>query len=158
MKKRERELLAAAHGRWLPKIAGLKRVFAVETGNCWWLDDGPQFPHKTSIEAHFQRGFLSDITCTASDFLTHADALTAAQPIQAVKLTTWPGRVDNGMRILQPEWSTSGNMEFRFPVSEQARHVKSVLSRWNRITFTLPQFYAEAAPRDESGRFVMQGT
>lgn len=38
----------------------------------------------------WRRGFVEVITCTAECWLTHADALTAAQPIKEVALTTWP--------------------------------------------------------------------
>jgi uncharacterized protein (TIGR02996 family) len=39
----------------------------------------------------YRRGFVEEVTCTAADFLAHADALTAACPLRRVRLTTWPG-------------------------------------------------------------------
>ncbi len=38
----------------------------------------------------FRRGFVESLTLTAADWLAHADAITAAQPIREVTLTTWP--------------------------------------------------------------------
>lgn len=37
-----------------------------------------------------RRGFVESVTCTAADFLRHADALLAFHPITEVRLTTWP--------------------------------------------------------------------
>ncbi len=36
----------------------------------------------------FRRGFVAAVTCTAQDWLAHGDAITAAQPIEEVTLTT----------------------------------------------------------------------
>lgn len=36
------------------------------------------------------RGFVHAVTCSAEDWLAHGDAVTAAQPIEDVTLTTWP--------------------------------------------------------------------
>jgi uncharacterized protein (TIGR02996 family) len=41
-------------------------------------------------KAEFRRGFVEELTAAAADFLTHADALTAACPLRKVRLTTWP--------------------------------------------------------------------
>lgn len=64
------------------------------------------------------RGFVSHITCSWSDWHTHADAITASQPIERVKLTTNPPP--------------------RHGIAEM--YLKA---RWPRIEFELPQ----AAPQ-----------
>ena len=48
------------------------------------------YPHKPTPTPHFtfRRGFVHAITCTAADWLTHADAILAAQPVEEVTLTT----------------------------------------------------------------------
>jgi uncharacterized protein (TIGR02996 family) len=38
----------------------------------------------------WRRGFVHAITLSAADWLQHADAILAAQPVQEVTLTTWP--------------------------------------------------------------------
>jgi len=37
-----------------------------------------------------RRGFVEVLTCTAADWLSHADAILVQQPIREVRLTTWP--------------------------------------------------------------------
>ncbi len=39
----------------------------------------------------FVRGFVESVTCTAADWLAHADAIRAAQPVTKVRLTMYPG-------------------------------------------------------------------
>ena len=39
-------------------------------------------------DAHFDRGFVHWITCTAEDWIRHADAILAAQPVRVVKLNS----------------------------------------------------------------------
>ena len=38
----------------------------------------------------FRRGFVRAVRCSAADWLPHGDAITAAQPVEEVTLTTWP--------------------------------------------------------------------
>ena len=40
--------------------------------------------------AVISRGFVHAISCTTAGWLTHANAILAAQPIREVTLTTWP--------------------------------------------------------------------
>lgn len=42
------------------------------------------------VVSDWERGFPKEVMGTAADWLAHADALTAAQPIERVMLTTWP--------------------------------------------------------------------
>lgn len=48
------------------------------------------------IEAIPRRGFIESVTCTAVDWVKHAPAIRAAQPVRKVKLTTW----DVGYRLM----------------------------------------------------------
>lgn len=41
----------------------------------------------------YRRGFVHAITLTAANFLKHADAIRAAQPVREVTLTTWPSEL-----------------------------------------------------------------
>lgn len=67
----------------------------------------------------FRRGFIESVTCDATDWLRHADALTAAAPIRKVTLTTWPERMQqNGLTC------------DTFPVY--------LAETWPGITFTIP--------------------
>ena len=38
----------------------------------------------------FRRGFVHAVTCSAEDWMRHADAILSVQPVQEVTLTTWP--------------------------------------------------------------------
>lgn len=42
------------------------------------------------MPALIRRGFAVEVRCSASDFLLHADALTAVAPLERVRLTDWP--------------------------------------------------------------------
>ncbi len=100
-------------------------------------------PHVPSYE--FRRGFIEALSCTAAAWLAHADALTAAAPIRAVRLTTWPmaervGRHHGGM-----PW----NARFRWRLPGRRREVTSgnsaaevgemlLRTTWRKIAFTLP--------------------
>ncbi len=66
-----------------------------------------------------RRGFVECVTCDAADWLTHADAITAAHPVREVTLTTRPfGDVDFG-----PTRQWWGELSAKL---------------WPGITFTLP--------------------
>lgn len=72
LRRREGELLLAPHGdsEWTNRVA--------------WFE-----PFRRNCQAwEYRRGFVAAVTCTADDWLRHGDAITAAQPIEAVTLTT----------------------------------------------------------------------
>jgi hypothetical protein len=50
------------------------------------------------------RGFVEEITCTAADWIEHADALRAATPLRKVTLVTWPGLLGVGSQKLGRRW------------------------------------------------------
>lgn len=82
LERRERELLDAYKSTWLLREAQVDCTFD-STSSCERIMEG----------FRFVRGFAEELTCTADDFLQHADALRAATPLRRVKLTT-PLRFD----------------------------------------------------------------
>jgi uncharacterized protein (TIGR02996 family) len=77
--RRERELLWGHGLKWaLP---------ATEVHHSGPTGVGPSAGH---ILGFFSRGFLSHVTCSWPDWRAHADAILAAQPVERVRLTTWP--------------------------------------------------------------------
>jgi uncharacterized protein (TIGR02996 family) len=87
LRRRERVLLESATGRGY---------------HCWeWMGQAVKdhvVPDGAYWRDHvvFRRGFVHAITCTAADFLAHAAAIFAAQPVQSVELSdvTTPRPVD----------------------------------------------------------------
>lgn len=101
--------------------------------------------------AAWSRGFVHSITCTAADWIKHADTITAQHPITAVTLTTMPEitafRSDSG----ETAWFNGRAMSIRLTgdVAIIARDADEWTARaavvtalcfaeWPRITFTLP--------------------
>lgn len=85
----------------------------------------------------WSRGFVSAITCTAHDWLRHADAITAATPLERVMLTTWPGPPRFGLG---------------------SKPVLEILSEcWPGITFTLPTARPGTRVATLAGRDVRPG-
>jgi uncharacterized protein (TIGR02996 family) len=81
LRRREGELLRAHDDDWLPEwINGGTTDVSVVEGRVELLE--------TAAFAMFSRGFISRITCSWTDWLAHADAIRAAQPVERVKLTT----------------------------------------------------------------------
>ncbi len=86
----------------------------------------------------FRRGFIHAIACTVADWLAHADAIRALEPVQAVTLTTWP-------ECLQPHGFRNPCRRFDetaqvFPWCDACRLTteESRAKRWPGIAFTLP--------------------
>lgn len=85
LQQRERELLAKEGPpiwgtRWRSRIVnGFSATHAYR-----WMPVGAV----VAEWCEFQRGFVSKVIMTAEDWLLHADALTAATPLQEVVLTT----------------------------------------------------------------------
>lgn len=87
----------------------------------------------------FRRGFVEKVVCRAADFLAHADALTAAQPITEVELTTWP-EIDRQAEGRGVRCRIRGRQRWSFTHSRiTANAVEEALAaEWPRIRFTLP--------------------
>lgn len=107
LESRERAVLSAHWRAWVPLTEGyVSASYPTATG-----ESAPavEVDGRTYL---FRRGFVSHVTCTAADWLAHADALVAAHPVERVTLTTWAGR---------PEVLEDHYLE----------------DRWPRIAFTL---------------------
>ncbi len=78
---RERELLAEDG----PELARLgDRYFSTPEGQGFWLGEW-------CFHVVFRRGFVEQVTCPLSAWLSHAAAIRAAQPVRDVTLTASPG-------------------------------------------------------------------
>src|SRR5690606_15101516 len=109
---REQELLTKHWIEWTKSISG--------AGYCLNLYDGKPFsPPNRAILYH--RGFISELTCTATDFLAHADAILREHPVRRVRLTTMPDRFkpspNRDHRAMNLAWLKSlfPTIEFELP-------------------------------------------
>ena len=92
--------------------------------------------------ASFTRGFVSALTCTWADWRDHADAITARQPIERVRLTTETGidYFDSDMQMLWvPGWKDGpvldrDEMIYKDGDSDERAYLRTV---WPRIEFSL---------------------
>ncbi len=76
LEERESAILAvtAWPAQWLPPLSGQPA----------WTYEGPDKPPPT---VKFHRGFIQRVTLPTADFLRHAAAIFAAQPVTGVRLT-----------------------------------------------------------------------
>ncbi len=95
LERQEQGLLAGNNRRW---ALGLPGPLALSSETFIW---------------EFRRGFVEAIRCSADDWLTHADAILAAQPVREVVLTTWP----EPSRLFEALWP---RIKFKFPLPEQS--------------------------------------
>lgn len=97
----------------------------------------PVEPHAT-----FRRGFVEAVTCTAADWLTCADALTAATPLRKVRLTGWPEPRFEELTpgVTGPLRLRGGKRWVDFERLSQDDRLESQLlkAEWPRIEFELP--------------------
>lgn len=86
------------------------------------------------MEFTYRRGFVASVTCTAADWLAHADAILAAQPVQEVTLTTWPEWGDNRNAATASDWCKRRwpsvktwhlPSDYQFHMDEITRHIIS---------------------------------
>ena len=80
LRRRERELFAPLAGQFRPVVPYSWAVLTHEP-------DRIDTPYSV-----VRRGFVGAVTCSAADWLAHADALLAAHPVTAVTLTSLPTR------------------------------------------------------------------
>ena len=86
------------------------------------------------ISASYSRGFVSHVTCSWSDWHTHADSILRVQPIERVRLTDWLP-IRSGMVCLElptGERIMNGNRDIR------KAHLAVAKVQWPRIEFELP--------------------
>lgn len=89
----------------------------------------------------WRRGFVDSVTCTTSDWLTHADEILASQPVMAVTLTTWP---EDGWSELQASTVMGRQRQYLVAgrsvvVAANGGPVSLLSACWPRVkTWTLP--------------------
>ncbi len=69
----------------------------------------------------FRRGFVHAITCTAEEWLRHADAILAAQPVEEVTLASWPLHGEVGG---VPYWGVGFNENIRLALQARWPQIK----------------------------------
>lgn len=101
--KRSNELRIENESKWL-------QGWPLERGWCIFGDFGgervAQEINSRRTNWKWAKGFVSAITCTAANAITHLDAILAAQPVQEVTLTTWPE--------VERDWLNVDNPRYRF--------------------------------------------
>lgn len=132
---REHELLHSSNGR-----GGF---------NCWdWIGNATEVVpdgDEWAKYVYLSRGFVSKITCTADDWLKHADALLHNHPIEAVRLTTWPdagyGDINDVVRLATENGPIRNILSFPardiFP-GQRATVREACRREWPTITFEFP--------------------
>ncbi len=141
LKIRERELLQS---RQFGRCTGQPSTDTRAAARYVWAGPVAQLDDPNEQGWKFTRGFVSAITCTASDFLAHADALTSQTPLERVTLTSLP--TGNGLPIKTP--AGMPNTYQARAVLNQIRHAHEwrpddffrgrLNIIWPGITFTLP--------------------
>jgi uncharacterized protein (TIGR02996 family) len=100
----------------------------------------------SSVQLSCRRGFVDCISCTAAEFLQHADALLAAAPISEVWMPTWlelfqyNGRWMFAARKGRSPVVCPRRVNLRWPnVDERGPTLMEALQEeWPKITFKLP--------------------
>lgn len=150
LRRRERELLDEHRGEWF-RLLNRRPGFGENALLRWWpvasnederLDRGDDCPVMSeAMEGDPTRGFVSSLTCSWSDWRTHAAAILARQPIERVKLTDYPFQQANvvpgrtrdelELELLRLRWP---GIEFELPPEPI---VVTDWSAWNHATFTV---------------------
>ncbi len=157
--RREWELLAAHFGAWTDGLP--ESLTTKQCPSC--VDQAPDW-ETNAVECRrcestgvvsdddrvgFVRGFVEAIDISAADWFAHADAITAATPVRAVTLTTWPGRAytmfeHSQYNAPEPGWllagteTSDGNADVTVLVDRERMVRRHLGERWPRVTFTLP--------------------
>lgn len=135
--------LAIASREWWGKVVGdeykrLERLrrrerelfVAAGPGQLEWFGAAHPLPlagtDVASLLPWFSRGFITNVTCEAVDWLTHADAITREHPVERVRLTTMLPH-----EFLWENWTVEHGFGATGPAVALARH-------WPGIGFELP--------------------
>jgi uncharacterized protein (TIGR02996 family) len=105
------------------------------TGFCHYAPGEKSSPHHAAI---WKRGFVATVTLTSADWLGHADALTAAAPIEEVALTTIPDVEQDTNRIWFPGRPQFYKWAKRFGSIGAFLPPPMLEAYWPRIRFHLP--------------------
>ncbi len=105
-----------------------------------------RLPWGASARIDFRRGFLFRLQVTTAQWLAHADAITAAHPIERVRLTTWPewdfnefGAALKGRDRRDRLW---GGDHSRRDIA-----LRLLAGEWPRIAFELPPGFVTRTAR-----------
>lgn len=145
LRRREGELLRMAQGyEWFGDHGDL----------VWWVRGAYDPNEHPSRFVCFRRGFVEEISCSAADWIAHADSITVSSPIREVILTTWPvleestiGRLIPGEGPWHPPrrlagrtrwWTWEELSQLNFPGGPRER---LLAAEWPGIRFTLPPIY-----------------
>jgi uncharacterized protein (TIGR02996 family) len=136
LRRRERELLESHRREWTNLVPGY-------VTDAWALDE-PRPPYVYGARVQYRRGFVASITCTAADWLAHADAITAATPLEEVTLTNRPDLIP---AVLYGSYSIAGRdttVELPFADYRDVDNYRNAIilallaAEWPAIKFTLP--------------------
>jgi len=127
-----------------------KQLMARGEERDWFMPN--VFAHR--IEWEFRRGFVAELTCASADWLAHADAITAAHPVERVRFTgpltpaaeVWFDNEDQewpvGEKIAGKTFSYSRIDRF---IADNLAHKPAgyrtlavLMLRWPGVTFELP--------------------
>jgi uncharacterized protein (TIGR02996 family) len=122
--------------------------------NAWfsdWLSSlGHQWPGGDGDPSwEFRRGFVEALTCSAADWLAHADAILAEHPVRRVRLTTRPEfgstssvRTRDRPHNTRTVWATiAGRRVNTEPIFEgEAFELYLLEARWPGVEFELPPY------------------
>ncbi len=95
---------------------------------------------------YWKRGFVHGLQLSAADWLAHADAILAAQPVREVTLTTWPLMDGKAIHGGPAGYRLRGRQRIHFPEAKQLNDAlrEIVHAEWPDITFTMPPDPADA--------------
>jgi uncharacterized protein (TIGR02996 family) len=135
LRRRERELLDTHHRDWF-QIFGLSAAgFGESHELCWW-PAGDSRGQSRVMEGSTRRGFVAHVSLTATDWLTHAPAITAAHPIEEVTFTEF--RTADGNALCWQWMKAMGRHPLREGVVGQTTRTM-LADLWPRVkTWHLP--------------------
>ncbi len=146
LRRRERELLGNVVAlEWVLPLAralGISEAAGHHKGNRFRYIGTRQLACGESgsgIPLTWRRGFVHALTCTAADWLAHAGAILACQPVRRVVLTTWPEW--EGVEARPTWWMV--RLRGRTRLHKAALYANEqtaalLAAEWPAVTFTLP--------------------
>jgi uncharacterized protein (TIGR02996 family) len=108
------------------------------------------------ITAEVSRGFLDVLACPAADWLQHADAITAEQPVRTVRLTTMPdynvlatyALIQSGTQHVLVYGASDMPLQRGVGPTQREAVVNALAKQWPRVKFELP-------PKSEDRRIAL---
>jgi uncharacterized protein (TIGR02996 family) len=114
LRQRERALFADHADDW---FRSLRALFGLDVLlSCADIEPADALDYRACMV--IRRGFVEEVTASAADWLTHADALRALTPLRRVVLTSQP--INDTLASLKLRFP---GIDFRLPEMEEARAV-----------------------------------